>query len=302
MAGTRTVVVDLRDFPPNFEQEDIAKRFYDQYGEDYPIDAIQIVPGGVCKVTFKSRESKISLCGQESLTFGGVDCRVLNYAKRVTKVQIHYYPVEADLDPLGNVLAQYGEIKKHRFQHWADMTEVSTGTRLFDMILNCVIPCTLKVGQSRVWYRDQPLQCDICHGNHKVSECDLRGKCRRCRQEGHFSRNCPVPWGRTDNVVPRVSPVSDPSPAEAAGRADVSTKAVSSGQPPCTPVPHLVVSMGQSRSVAIGDERSCSRSPVRRSLSAGRSPQPAMHQLPSRVASVPKPTRGSESKRSSKKS
>ena len=48
MAGTRTVVVDLRDFPPNFEQEDIAKRFYDQYGEDYPIDAIQIFPGGVC--------------------------------------------------------------------------------------------------------------------------------------------------------------------------------------------------------------------------------------------------------------
>ena len=117
------------------------------------------------------------------------------------------------------------------------MTEVSTGTRLFDMILNCDIPCTLNVGQSRVkvWYRDQPLQCDICHGNRKVSECDLRSKCRRCRQEGHFSRNCPVPWGRTDNVVPRVSPVSDPSPAEAAGRADVSTEAVPSGQPPRTP-------------------------------------------------------------------
>lgn len=205
MAGTRTVVVDLHDFPPNFEWGDIAKRFYDQNGEDYPTDAIQIVPGGFCKVTFKSLESKISLCGQESLTFGGV----LNYTKRVTKVQILYYPVKADLDPLGNVLAQYGEIKKHRFQHWADMTEDSTGTRLFDMILNCDIPRTLKVDQSRVkvWYRDQPLQCDICNGNHEVSECDLCGKCRRCRQEGHFSRNCPVPWGHTDNVVPRVSTV-----------------------------------------------------------------------------------------------
>ena len=102
MARTRTAVVDLRDFQPNFEREDIAKRFYDQYGEDHPIDAIQIVPGGVCKVTFKSRESKISLLSEESLTFGRVDCRVLNYAKRIPKVQIHYYPVEADLDPLGN--------------------------------------------------------------------------------------------------------------------------------------------------------------------------------------------------------
>lgn len=49
------------------------------------------------------------------------------------------------------------------------MTEISTGTRLFDMILNHDIPRTLKVGQSRVkvWYRDQPLQCDICNRNHK---------------------------------------------------------------------------------------------------------------------------------------
>lgn len=111
MAGIRIVVVDLGDFPPNLEREEIARRFYEQYGEDHPIDAIQIVPGGVCKVTFKSREWKISLCGQESLTFGGVDCRVLNYAKRIIKVQIYYYPVEADLDPLENVLAQYGVIK-----------------------------------------------------------------------------------------------------------------------------------------------------------------------------------------------
>ena len=117
------------------------------------------------------------------------------------------------------------------------MTEVSTGTCLFDMILNRDIPRTLKVGQSRVkvWYRDQPLQCDICSGNHKVSECDLCAKCRRCRQEGHFSRNCPVPWGRTDTVVPRVPPASDSTPAEAASRADVSTEAVPSGQPPRAP-------------------------------------------------------------------
>ena len=117
------------------------------------------------------------------------------------------------------------------------MTKISTGTSLFDKILNRDIPRTLKVGQSRVkvWYRDQPLQCDICNGNHKVSECNLHSKCRRCRQEGHFSRNCPIPWGCTDNVVPRVSPVSDPTPAEAAGRADVSTEAVPSSQPPRTP-------------------------------------------------------------------
>lgn len=65
--------------------------------------------------------------------------------------------------------------------------------------------------------------------------------------------------------------------------------------------PAVVVSMGQSRSVVIGDERSHSCSSVRRTLSAGRSPPSAKHQLPSSVAYNPKPKRGSESQSSSKK-
>lgn len=54
--------------------------------------------------------------------------------------------------------------------------------------------------------------------------------------------------------------------------------------------PAVVVSMGQSRSVDVGDECSRSRSPVRRS-SAGLFPQPAKHKLPSSAAYDPKPKR-----------
>ena len=45
--GSRTVVFNLRDFRPNIEQEEIGQTFYDQFGEEHVISAIQIVPSGV---------------------------------------------------------------------------------------------------------------------------------------------------------------------------------------------------------------------------------------------------------------
>ena len=98
-----------------------------------------------------------------------------------------------------------------------------TGTILLDVILNHHIPRTLEVGKLRVkvWYRDQPLCCDICKGPHRVTDCDLRGKCRRCGEEGHFARACPRPWARTGDAASRASYPADPTPAEAAGCATV---------------------------------------------------------------------------------
>ena len=98
-----------------------------------------------------------------------------------------------------------------------------TGTILLDVILNHHIPRTLEVGKLtvKVWYRDQPLCCDICKGPHRVTDCDLRGKCRRCGEEGHFARACPRPWARTGDAASRASYPADPTPAEAAGCATV---------------------------------------------------------------------------------
>ena len=41
-----------------------------------------------------------------------------------------------------------------------------------------------------VWYKGQPLVCDICNNNHKAADCPLKGK---CREAGHFVRNCLKP-------------------------------------------------------------------------------------------------------------
>ena len=47
-----------------------------------------------------------------------------------------------------------------------------------------------------MWYRDQPLTCNICcKGGHKASACPDKGKCLRCHKPGHVARHCPTPWG-----------------------------------------------------------------------------------------------------------
>ena len=45
----------------------------------------------------------------------------------------------------------------------------------------------------RVWYKGQPLVCDICSNNHKAADCPLQGKCWRSHQASHFVRDCPKP-------------------------------------------------------------------------------------------------------------
>lgn len=163
--GSKTVVFYVRDFQP-MEREEMAKAFCDQFSGEHVISAIQIVPGGLCKVTFESARVKQDLCSSDICNVGGVNCRVLNHAKRVTQVQVHvhYYAFENDLDPLFKVLSPFGEVKRMQFQHWTNLTKIHTGTILLDVILNHDIPRTLKVGKLKVkvWYRDQPLCCDIC--------------------------------------------------------------------------------------------------------------------------------------------
>lgn len=53
-----------------------------------------------------------------------------------------------------------------------------------------------------MWYRGQPIECDICGAGHVLGVYPMRNKCRFCGGEGHFARSCPgrngSDWGEVD--------------------------------------------------------------------------------------------------------
>ena len=43
----------------------------------------------------------------------------------------------------------------------------------------------------RLWYRGQPLVCNLCAvQGHRSANCPNKDKCRKCGKTRHFARNC----------------------------------------------------------------------------------------------------------------
>lgn len=83
------------------------------------------------------------------------------------------------------------------------------------MTIESPIPSRIKILRypCNVWYVGQPKTCRVCQGkDHEAPHCPLKGKCLRCRQEGHSARDCPNPWGR-----PYEKPPDTNDPPEANG-------------------------------------------------------------------------------------
>ena len=101
--------------------------------------------------------------------------------------------------------------------------QAETPTKLFVLRYPC-----------RVWYRGQVQVCNICRSpEHRAASCPLRDLCLKCRQSGHFVRDCP-------GVPPAVPIVADVPPAVSA--ADVPVADVSAPDVPAPDVPAVDVS------------------------------------------------------------
>ena len=224
----RTVVLNVSEFPSVATRVDIAKCVYAKFQSHFPIESIQFMPGSNVQVTFRSSAAKRSVESVESVAIGSVHCRVVRPGPRLENVLVFHYPFESSPSALRMALSSFGEVHEVSMQHYPDLNTVSTGTRVVRMVRKSSIPRSLDINGCvvKVWYRGQPVECDICGKSGHVSKvCPLKGKCRRCLQPGHLARNCknaPRAWGTaplSGDAVP--SPVSsvasqDPTPAEAA--------------------------------------------------------------------------------------
>ena len=210
----RTLLVNSGGFPRGTSHADMVVAIHHAFEDE--IESVQVCPGNLIRVTFVQAESKTFYEDLGSIPFGTVVCSTLK-PEFVSVVLVHLFPFEGDNSKIQEALKVFGVIKEVKFQTWTNVPGLYTGTRIVRMVRNSHIPRNIKIDglPCKVWYRDQPIECDICRGGHKAASCPLKGKCRRCRKEGHLARDCSeAPWSRDAAEAP-VSVAQDPTPAEA---------------------------------------------------------------------------------------
>ena len=99
-----------------------------------------------------------------------------------------------------DVFRDFGEVKRVKHQSHVSSPGIFTGTRLASIVLNAGVnlPRSITVDGylCRIWYRGQPLICNLCGvQGHKSISCPNKDKCRRCALTGHFPRSCPNAYG-----------------------------------------------------------------------------------------------------------
>lgn len=216
---TRTLSVDVSCFMESHSREDVAKLIHGKYHENFGTPTIQILPRGIARITFRDAAAKQNLLRHDKISLGGRSCKIFAERRFVT-VQVHHYPSEAFDCHVEKVLMGFGTVKGVKRQHWVGLPDIQTGTRLVDIFLDKHVPRNLVIGgfNCKTWYRGQPVTCDLCGEiGHVLSQCPIRGKCRRCREPGHLARDCNRPaWDARDPPPDVGSANAEPTPAEAA--------------------------------------------------------------------------------------
>ena len=151
------------------------------------VDSIQVCLGGLIRISFLDPAHKKTYEEAGPISFGDVRGDVV-VSNPITFVMVYLFPFEGSNDRVKEALKYFGDIKEIRHQQWSNVPGVHTGTRLVHMVRKHKIPRNIIIDgiKCRVWYKGQPLVCDICNGNHKAADCPLKGKCRRCHQGRTF--------------------------------------------------------------------------------------------------------------------
>lgn len=158
---------------------DVAKYISEYFAGKYTVRSIQQCPGRIARVTFVEPEACSAVEELPRIELNGVSCPVvvpLLPPPRYSNVFVYLFPFESSDQPITDLFGHYGEVDSVDFQHWTNLPEVCTGTRIVRMIRRNHIPRFVIINgyHCKVWYKGQPLKCDICNGDHKVASCPTR--------------------------------------------------------------------------------------------------------------------------------
>ena len=203
------------------------------------VRAVQICYDTI-RVTFLCPEIFKKAKEHSGLYLFGMWCNILGGGPPVTIIHLFDYPFEEEDSAIEEVFSDFGEVKRVKHQSYIASPGIFTGTRLISIVLRQGVNpprfVTVNGYHCRIWYRGQPLICNLCGvQGHKSANCPNKDKCRRCGNVGHFARSCPNPWGVNPPAgnVPPADNNDNPDPP--AGEGSIEDPPVVSGDPSADP-------------------------------------------------------------------
>lgn len=128
----------------------------------------------IIRVTFDNPDNFEAAKRNSGVHLFGMYCAVLGGGPPSTLVHLFDYPYEEDHDAIKDVFSDFGEVRNVRCQSYVGNPNVYTCTRLVSIVLSETLPrfVTINGYACRIWYRGQPLVCNLCAvQGHKSAHC-----------------------------------------------------------------------------------------------------------------------------------